>query len=883
MVGPAPLSRLPKPALFALFGALGGLVGALALGEPVWYLLRPPPPPPAVQPPPPPPQLAVGAAPQVSLYPGGKSTFGVQIARDRFSGPVTVRFEKLPPELRVADLIIPEGESGGTAEILATEEAAPGAFPFTVTANATADGKPLVAKGEKPVEARVIPLPPAPPRLAVSVSPKIQVYPRGKNTFAVQIARSGFAGEVEVGFENLPDGTAAPGIVFPPERSEISIDLRAGADAKPGAHPVKVFARAKTQSGQPLQAGATATVDVLTPPRVPVDIVFALDISGSMQWAINGTSRGIQKFVDDLASNQFDVRVGLVGFQDTTLGQKLKILKVGGEKMTTDFAKFREEVGKLRAGGGGAEGESSLDGVAEAAEFPFRDQVTRVIILVTDEGPKRPDGRMKSVEDTAALVKDKKIGQLHIVTIPELKKAFEPLWEGAKGSYFNLKALNEGAESFEKLLPDVSRAIADLVADRPTGKPELPAVAPPPKLPDAVAALPAVTPATEPKKPVIAPPEVKSLQSSERSAAGTEWRLVARSGLWTGVITALVCVALLAGQQSYLQGGRPKLRGLLLGFAGGLLVGLIGGAAGQGLFLFAKADSRVLGAALRILSWALLGGCAGAGLSLFVPNLGVRPGLLGGLAGGGAGAIGFLAASVLNDTVGRLAGSVALGAGIGLMVALAELAFRKAWLEVRLNEREQITVNLGPEPVRIGGEPRACTVWARGAAPIALRFFVRDGAVICGDVPNRSEAPVGNGFTRTVGSVTVVVRTGDGPAPAPVSQPQPAPAKKQAEDDWDPLPMPAAPAPAAPQARPKAPQSEDDPLPLPPAAKPPVPARPAKPPVPTASARPPAAPPLPAKPNITAAPKAGEGCPGCGRKIPGAPGGRYCMVCDTTF
>lgn len=855
MTGPALLSRLPKPALFALFGALGGLVGALALGEPVWYLLRPPPPPAVVPPPPPPAQLAVGAAPQVSLYPGGKSTFGVQIARDRFRGPVTVTFEKLPPELRVADLVIPEGESGGTAEVFASEDAAPGEFPFLVTARATADGKPLVAKGEKPVEARVIPLPPAPPRLAVSVSPKIQVYPRGRNTFAVQIARSGFAGEVEVAFENLPEGTAAPGIVFPPERSEISIDLRAGADARPGAHPVKVSARARTQSGRPLQASATATVDVLTPPRVPVDIVFALDVSGSMQWAINGTSRGIQTFVDDLAKNQFDVRVGLVGFQDTTLGQPLKVLKFGGEKLTTDFAKFREDVGKLRAGGGGAAGESSLDGVAEAAEFPFRDQVTRVVILVTDEGPKRPDGRMKSIEDTAALVKDKRISQLHVVTIPELKKAFEPLWEGARGSYFDLKALNEGAEGFEKLLPDVSKAIADLVADRPTGKLELPAVAPPPKLPDAVAALPAVTPAREPEKPVIAPPAVKSLQSSERSAAGTEWRLVARSGLWTGGVTALVCVALLIGQQSYLQGGRPQLRGLLLGFAGGLLVGVIGGAAGQGLFLLAKADSKVLGAVLRVLSWALLGGCAGAGLSPFVPNLGVRPGLLGGLAGGAAGAVGFIAASVLNDTVGRLAGSVALGSGIGLMVALAELAFRKAWLEVRLNERERITVNLGPEPVRIGGEPRACTVWARGAAPIALRFFVRDGAVVCGDVPNRSEAPVGNGFTRTVGSVTVVVRTGAGPSPVPAPQPAPPPAKTQEEDDWDPLPMPTGT---------------------------PVPAGPAKPPAPTSSARPPA-PPRPAKPNITAAPKAGEGCPGCNRKIPGAPGERYCMVCDTTF
>ncbi|HEY1187057.1 MAG TPA: vWA domain-containing protein [Gemmata sp.] len=875
MSGPTFLSKLPKPALFALFGAIGGLVGALVLGEPVWYLLRPPPPP-VVAVPQPEPQLAVSAAPQVALYPGGKATFGVQIARDGFTGPVAVKFEKLGPGLRAADLLIPESETSGTAEIVATEETAPGARTLGVTARATVEGKTLTASGEKPVQVRVIPLPPVPPRLAVSVSPKIQVYQRGKNTFAVQVARGGFEGEVNITFENLPEGTAAPEIVVPNERSEVTVELVAGANTKPGAHPVTVLARSGPPGGQPLQASAGTTVDVLTPPRIPVDIVFALDISGSMQWAINGTSRGIQTFVDELAKNQFDVRIGLVGFQDTTLDQPLKILTINREKMTNDFAKFREEVGKLRAGRGGAEGESSLDGVAEAAEFPFRAQVTRVIILITDEGPKRPDKRMKSIEDTAALVKQKKIGQLHIVTLPELKKSFEPLWAGAKGSYFDLQALNEGAESFEKLLPDVSKAIANLVADRPVGKPELPALAPPPKLPAAASARPAVTPAKEPEKPILAAREVKSLQSSERSAAGTEWRQVARSGLWTGAITALVCVALLVGQQSYLQGGRPKTGRVLLGFGGGLLVGLAGGAAGQGLFLLSDTDNKVLGAIFRVLAWALLGGCAGAGLSLFVPNLGVRPGLLGGLAGGAAGAGGYLAVSaVTQDAIGRLTGGLALGSGIGLMVALAELAFRKAWLEVRLNEREVVTVNLGPEPVRIGGEPKACTVWARGAAPIALRFFVRNGKVICGDVPNRSEVPVSNGYSRTVGSVTVIVRTGDGPQHASARVPPPT-KKASTEDDWDPLPLPA----PVPAVRPPLPSVAPEATKSKPAGTETNPRQaPSESPVPTPGARPT----VPTKPNITAAPKAGERCPGCGRAIPGETGKRYCMVCDLTF
>ncbi len=855
MPAPAFLSKLPKPALFALYGALGGLIGALVFGELVWYLLRPASAPEPLTVPPPFPQLAVTASPQVSVYPGGSNTFGVQIARDRFTGSVTVTFDKLAPGLSATPIVIPEGETNGTARIVATDDVQPGPSTLKVTAraNPNREGHALAVTFDKPVEVRVIELPPAPPRLAVSVSPKIQVYQRGKNTFAVQVARGGFTGEVEIAFDDLPDGVKAPSIPIRADRNEITVELTADGTAKPGAQPVKVNAQAKF-NGAPLRAQATTTVDVISPPRVPVDIVFALDISGSMQWAINGTSRGIQKFVDELAKNQFDVRVGLVGFKDTTLGQPLKIVKVDGEKMTTSFAKFRDEVGTLRAGGGGAEGESSLDGVAEAAEFPFRDQVTRVIILITDEAPKRPDGRMKSIEETAKYIKEKKIDQMHIVTLPELKKPFTPLWEGAKGQYFDLKALNEGTESFEKLLPDVSKAIADLVADRPAGKPELPGLPPPPKLPDARAAGTAVTPAREPEKPTIAPPEVKSLQSNEKSAAGTEWRQVARSSLWTGMIAALVCLAILFGQKSYVQGGLPPLNGVLLGLGGGLLVGLVGGAAGQGLFLLAKTDSAVLGALFRVMGWAILGGLAGAGLSLFIPNLGVLPGLLGGVAGGAAGAIGYIAVSALTgDTVGRLAGGLALGAAIGLMVAFVERAFRKAWLEVRFGEREMITINLGPEPVKVGGDAKACAVWARGAAPVALLFFVRDGEVMCADTADRSEAVAVSGFSRTVGAVRVVVRTGNGDEPVPLPTPEPAPKKKRAATDgWDPLPVSAKPKTAKP-VPPKPLALDEDPFPIP-----------------------------VVKPNI-AAPKAGGGCPSCGRKIPGATGTRYCMLCDATF
>jgi hypothetical protein len=186
----------------------------------------------------------------------------------------------------------------------------------------------------------------------------------------------------------------------------------------------------------------------------------------------------------------------------------------------------------------------------------------------------------------------------------------------------------------------------------------------------------------------------------------------------------------------------------------------------------------------------------------------------------------------------------------------------------------------------VGSDAKACTVWARGAPPVALRFFVRDGKVICDDPVSGRESAVSDGFEKEVGTLSVTVRTGSGAAPAqPPRREKPAPAKvrpakpvKEAaplslddDDDGFDLPMPPPP-PATPQAA--------KPAPAPP--KPPVPTG-ARPPVP--QAKPPALTPAipPVTPAIKSTAKNPDACPGCGRVIPGKPGARYCMICDQTF
>jgi hypothetical protein len=714
-----------------------------------------------------------------------------------------------------------------------------------------------------PKRAEAAQAPPPEPRLAMVASSDLQIYQGGTNRLFVQILRDEFQGDVSVRVEGLPPGVTASEVVIRAGKDSTEVELRAAFGAAPGGPaPVRVVATARP-GGKEVTDTAAAKLTTLAAPMPQADIVFVLDVTASMQGQIDGLKEGIGTFAADLARAKVDARFACLAFRDLEVGEPSELLKFKGETFTSNPAAFRGEVARLRASGGDDPPESSLEAIAEAAEISeWRKSAVRTLVLITDAPPKLGrEGKAKEVATQA--LRDNKIDFLHLVTNPDGRPIYLDVQRGAgdsgddkapdRGKVFDLNrvARDPGAMT-TRLLPEMTKAIvAAAEAKRPESKPELA------KRPDG--------------RPTL--PVVKGVHSSETYEKKDSGRLVLAVGVWTGAIAALVCLALLAGQHHYLRGTLPPAGGVLAALGGGLVVGAVGGTAGQGLFLLADTDSAAVDAVFRLMGWTIFGSLAGAGLSLFVPNLKAIYGLGGGAVGGAVGAVSFIVVSgVLRaislppsvaDVLGRLAGGLALGLFIGLMVAAVEAAFRRAWLEVRYGPREVVTVNLGPEPVKVGSDARACTVWARGAAGVELRYFVRDGQVICTDVPSRSEEVVRDGDTRAAGNVSVVVRTGSGVAPpAPkvkerAATPQAAPAVKPAE-------------------LPPMLELDEEPEAKPAKAHPAV----VKPPVPRA-ATPQGAP--AGKPAIAPAARDPDACPGCRRKVPGRPGARYCMVCDQTY
>jgi hypothetical protein len=170
-----------------------------------------------------------------------------------------------------------------------------------------------------------------------------------------------------------------------------------------------------------------------------------------------------------------------------------------------------------------------------------------------------------------------------------------------------------------------------------------------------------------------------------------------------GLDAALIGTAVVYAQNYY----QTKSLGISDGLKQALKEGALAGCAGG---LLALICMKVLGAGNfgRMVGWAISGSVAGYVVSQQVRNLKRKPAVLAGAAGG---AIGCL---IMYMDFGYTAGVAITGAAIGLMVAMAEVMFRKNWLDVEVYAQRlgaglnlakparQFTLSVGAEPITIG-------------------------------------------------------------------------------------------------------------------------------------------------------------------------------------
>lgn len=194
-----------------------------------------------------------------------------------------------------------------------------------------------------------------------------------------------------------------------------------------------------------------------------------------------------------------------------------------------------------------------------------------------------------------------------------------------------------------------------------------------------------------------------------------------------------------------------------------LRAGVIFGGVGRLALFVAEAvggpsSLLITDATTRVVAWGILGGLLAGGMVWFVPNLNRRYATVAGAGGGLVSAALFLGcASAMGGFSARLGGAVVLGFLLGLAVVLAEQACRQAWLELVDANGRQRHVNLGRDPVTIGGNSTNDLLLERSADE-ALTYRLDGGRLVCVENDSGRTRDVRAGQSRIVGGARITVR-----------------------------------------------------------------------------------------------------------------------------
>lgn len=204
---------------------------------------------------------------------------------------------------------------------------------------------------------------------------------------------------------------------------------------------------------------------VITPPGAGgvqlADIVFCMDVSGSMNDNIAKVKNNTRSFVNGLNARNIDVRLGLITFGDY-YKPYLRVRNNGDFYPAPED--FIQEVSALRESGSK---EQWFDAVALASQYRFRAGAARIVILITDESGNSLNYGIGSA--IAAVTKNST--RVYSITLPQLTNAMDAATRTG-GSVYHIN------DPFDSILDSIAVEISNTyklsyVSDAPCGPHDL--------------------------------------------------------------------------------------------------------------------------------------------------------------------------------------------------------------------------------------------------------------------------------------------------------------------------------------------------------------------------------------------------------------------------
>ncbi|MDB5869272.1 MAG: hypothetical protein JWP96_1604 [Polaromonas sp.] len=233
-----------------------------------------------------------------------------------------------------------------------------------------------------------------------------------------------------------PDTAATPATETPPvSEPETAVPPES---APPPAEPVPVTTEALVEPAAPEEASAGVAEPAQAAPlpqaraktKGVADLVFLVDVSGSMATCIDALRTNIEAFIDSLnrgdannAAPVRDWRGKVVGYRDIEAAEHDALPWIVDNPFVRDAAALKSQLATLEAAGGGDEPESLLDALFKVAsmeaipkgsqseepgKWRYRSDAARVVIVFTDASFKETmsiaEAKGGSLQDVANVI-----------------------------------------------------------------------------------------------------------------------------------------------------------------------------------------------------------------------------------------------------------------------------------------------------------------------------------------------------------------------------------------------------------------------------------------------------------------------------------------------
>ena len=231
--------------------------------------------------------------------------------------------------------------------------------------------------------------------------------------------------------EHTPTPAPESGMTAPPAASA---EGTSGSSASPGAElmdpPLADAPPAPTGTDSSVGAPAAPPLQARAKTKGVADIVFLIDVSGSMTPIIDALRKNIETFIDSLkggdannAAAVKDWRGKVVGYRDFDVAGSEGLPWIEDNPFVRDAVALKAQLAALRAAGGGDEPESLLDAIykvatmeaspkgaqgEEATKWRYRSEAARVVVVFTDASFKEtlsiPEAKGGNLQDVANVV-----------------------------------------------------------------------------------------------------------------------------------------------------------------------------------------------------------------------------------------------------------------------------------------------------------------------------------------------------------------------------------------------------------------------------------------------------------------------------------------------